>query len=101
MTARLTVIAWRDIPAQVVASQGRTKVRVELAQRFQLAIDRAAMNAGVTGTDAYLDEWTRTTRDCDDDLETAAHDAAARLENEYDQDRLTRLVAAAGIEEDT
>ncbi len=100
MTSQLTVISWRDIPAQVVASEGRTKVRVELSQRFQLAIDRAAMNAGLIGTDTYLQEWTRSTRDCEDDLDTAAHEEAARIEHEYDRIRLERLIAESGVEED-
>ena len=100
MTAQLTVISWRDIPAQVVASEGRTKVRVELSQRFQLAIDRAAMNAGLIGTDTYLQEWTRSTRDCEDDLDAAAHEEATRVENAYDRIRLERLIADSGVEED-
>jgi hypothetical protein len=101
MTARLTVIGWRDIPAQVVAAEGRTKVRLELSQRFQMAIDRAAMNAGLIGTDSYLEQWTRLTRPCSDDLDAEARDEAARLERAYDRPRLERIVAAFGIEEDT
>ena len=44
--AELTVIWWRDIPAQVTAKQGRTRTARELAPRFQEAIDAAAMRAG-------------------------------------------------------
>lgn len=101
MSARLTVIGWRDIPAQVVASRGRTKVRIELSQRFQLAIDRAAMNAGLIGTDTYLEQWTRITRPCGEDLEQEARTEADRLETAYDRPRLELIVAASGIEEDT
>lgn len=101
MSARVTVIGWRDIPAQVVASRGREKVRVELSQRFQMAIDRAAMNAGLVGTDDYLEQWERISRVCGDDLESEARDEAARLEQAYTRERLERIVAAAGIEEDT
>ena len=101
MSARLTVIGWRDIPAQVVAAHGRTKVRIELSPRFQMAIDRAAMNAGLIGTDAYLEEWTRISRECGDDLEAAAHEESARLETAYDRPRLERIIAGSGIEEET
>ncbi|HVR32981.1 MAG TPA: virulence factor [Acidimicrobiia bacterium] len=100
MTARLTVIGWRDIPAQVVASRGRDKVRIELSARFQTAIDRAAMHAGMIGTDEYLEQWTRMSRDCGDDLDAAAREEADRLEQAYDRPRLERLVAGSGIEED-
>jgi len=50
----LTVIWWRDIPAQVTAKEGRARAARELAPRFQEAIDSAAMRAGLIGTDAYL-----------------------------------------------
>jgi hypothetical protein len=99
--ARLTVIGWRDIPAQVVAARGRSKVRIELSPRFQMAIDRAAMNAGLIGTDAYLEEWTRISRECGDDLEAAAREEAARLEEAYDRPRLERIIAQSGVEEET
>ncbi|HSJ27102.1 MAG TPA: virulence factor [Acidimicrobiia bacterium] len=98
-TPRLTVIAWRDIPAQVVASRGRDKARRQLSPRFQAAIDRAAMTAGMSGTDAYLEQWTRTSRNCGEDLEAEVSGEAARLELDYDRDRLERLVAASGLEE--
>lgn len=101
MTSRLTVIGWRDIPAQVVASKGREKVRIELSARFQNAIDQAAMNAGLIGTDAYLEEWTQISRECGDDLAEAAREEAERLEHMYDRARLARLVAGSGVEEDS
>jgi len=100
VSARLTVIGWRDIPAQVIASRGRDKARLELSARFQTAIDRAAMHAGLIGTDAYLEEWTRVSRDCGDDLDEEVRREAARLEQAYDRPRLERLVAGSGIEED-
>ncbi|MEX1004891.1 MAG: virulence factor [Acidimicrobiia bacterium] len=99
MTARLTVIRWREIPAQVVASRGREKARAELSPRFQVAIDRAAMNARLVGTDAYLEQWTRTTVECSEDLDVAARNEADRIESEYDKARLDRLVAGLGKEE--
>lgn len=100
MSPTLTVIGWRDIPAQVVASYGREKVRVELSPRFQTAIDRAAMQAGLIGTDEYLEQWTRVSRECSADLETEARVEAERLELAYDRPRLERLIATAGNEED-
>jgi Virulence factor len=96
--AELTVIWWRDIPAQVVARTGRrTSVKVELEERFQEAIDAAAMRAGLIGTDAYLAEWRRETRPCGDDLDAEAHDEAARLDAAYPDDELDRLAIAGGL----
>jgi Virulence factor len=98
--AQLTVVYWRDIPAQVIAKQGRQTAKRQLAERFEKAIDRAAMRAKLTGTDAYLAEWRRADPvDCSADLEAEASAAAARLEADYPDDRLARLVAAGGLEE--
>ncbi len=94
--ADLTVISWRDIPAQVIASDGERSVRVELSQRFQKAIDAAAMKAGLIETDAYLEEWHRESRPCGDDLDQEAAAEVARLETEFSPERLRTVVRAGG-----
>ncbi len=95
--AQLTIIWWRDIPAQVVVRAGRASAKRELPQRFQDAIDRAAMRGGARDTDAYLAEWRRAAPvACGDDIEAAATEAAAALERDYDDARLAALVAAGG-----
>lgn len=45
--AKLITVYWRDIPAQVIVKQGRRTAKVQLPERFQEAIDRAAMRAEV------------------------------------------------------
>ncbi len=92
----LTVISWRDIPAQVTAGRGRSAVRVQLSERFQDAIDAAAMRAGLIGTDAYLEEWRREARACEGDLEAEVAATAERLELDYSDERLERLSRASG-----
>jgi hypothetical protein len=99
MAAELTVIWWRDIPAQVVAKSGRTTARVQLPSRFQEAIDLAATNAGLIGTDEYLAEWRRENRPCGDDLEEEAAAEAHRLEQAYDDSALGVLVRSGGSAE--
>ena len=94
----LTVIYWRDIPAQVVAKDGRRSSKVVLHPRFQVAIDRAAVKAGRREMDAYIAEWRKEQRRCDDELETAAHAEADRLEAHYTRDVLARLVEAGGLD---
>ncbi len=96
--ATLTTIYWRDIPASVQCRNGRDRHSVPLHDRFQQAVDRAAMRAGAIGTDAYLDEWRREARDCGDDLAAEAAAEAARLEAAYPAERLARLVEAAGVD---
>ncbi len=59
---KLTIIYWRDIPAQVIGQQGGTRFKKVLDGRFAVAIDRAAMRAGKGSSHAYLDEWRREGR---------------------------------------
>jgi hypothetical protein len=95
--AQVTILYWRDIPAQVIAKAGRKNAKVQLSERFEKAIDRAAMRAKLTGTDAYLEQWRRgQPADCGDDLEAEVGAAARRLEQDYDDARLAALVAAGG-----
>jgi cvfA/B/C family virulence factor len=98
--AKLTVICWRDIPAQIVVRQGRDTAKVVLSARFQKAVDRAAMRAGKGSSGAYLDEWKRSApRDCGDDLAAEAAAEARRIESRYGDDDLERLVRAHGVDD--
>ena len=51
------ILYWRDIPVQIKLFAGRRPRSHTLPARFQLAIDRIAMQEGLVGTDAYLDQW--------------------------------------------
>lgn len=98
--ASLIVISWRDIPAQVIVKRGREAAKVQLSQRFQEAVDRAAMRAGKGSSDAYLADWARSTpRPCGDDLQAEASAEAARLEAKFTDEDLARLIRAKGIDE--
>jgi uncharacterized 2Fe-2S/4Fe-4S cluster protein (DUF4445 family) len=95
--AEIILISWRDIPAQVMAREGRRAAKRELAPRFAAAIDRAAMRGGARDEAAYLDGWRRTAiGTTEGDLEAAVAEHAARLEAEHDEVRLAALVAAGG-----
>ncbi len=95
--AQRIVVYWRDIPAQILVRSGRRTARRELPQRFQQAIDRAAMRAGVVGADAYLAEWRRGEPEaCGEDLEAEAERALEALLEAYDEARLQRLVRNGG-----
>ena len=97
--ASLSIVYWRDIPAQVTVKAGRRSAKRQLADRFQEAIDEAAMRSGAHNSDAYLEAWRRSHPvPCGDDLEAAAEAARARTEAEYDDARLARLATAGGSE---
>ena len=94
----LSIISWRDIPAQVVVKRGREAAKVQLSARFQEAVDRAAMRAGRGSSDAYLADWKRSApRPCGDDLQAEAAAEAARLEQQYSDEDLERLIRAKGL----
>lgn len=95
--ASLTIVYWRDIPAQVIVKKGRDTAKIQLTERFEKAIDRAAMRANLRDTDSYLAEWRRApSGDVSDDLQAEADKAAAKLETDYPDDRLKTLVEAGG-----
>ena len=95
--AQLVITYWRDIPSQVTVKAGRKAEKKMLSERFQEAIDMAAMRSGAADTDDYLAEWRRADPvDCGDDLEAEAAAAAAKLEAEYDKDRLKQLINNGG-----
>ena len=101
MPGTLTVIWWRDIPAQVVAKDGRRASKIVLHPRFQVAIDKAAVKANKRAMDDYIGDWRKTQRPCGDDLESAANDEATRLEAAYGKHELAALIAAGGISGET
>ncbi len=53
--AEYQIMCSYDIPVQVRAGGRRDRVGAELPQRFQVAVDQAAMAAGLVGSDAYLE----------------------------------------------
>lgn len=93
----LTIVYWRDIPAQVIVGKGRTAAKAPLPERFEQAIDRCAMKIGAKGDDAYMAEWRKADMGAvEGDPAAAARDMAGRLETEYDQGRVKALIANDG-----
>ena len=97
--AQLTVVYWRDIPAQVIVRKGRDSAKIQLTERFEKAIDRAAMRANLRDTDSYLAEWRRAAPvEVSDQLQAEADKKAAELEAQFDDAKLKALVEAGGVE---
>ena len=96
---QLTIVYWRDMPAQVIVKQGRQAAKRQLPERFEQAIDMAAMKAGKRDTDAYLAEWRKSepTQLDGEDLEALVEAEAKRLEAAFPQDRLVALANAGGV----
>ena len=95
--AQLTIVYWRDIPAQVIVKQGRMVAKRQLSDRFQEAIDRCAMKVGARDTDAYLAEWRRGQPIAvEGGAEELAAAEASRLEQEFDKEHFKTLIANGG-----
>ena len=95
--AKKTIIFWRDIPAQIVVKEGRTKVKSQLSKRFMVAIDRAAMRAGRQGSEEYLEDWRRQIETCQGDLQTIADTTAEELETSFSDEVLKLLIKNKGL----
>jgi hypothetical protein len=95
--AEYQITSWRDLPSLVVAREGDQVAKVPLPQRFQEAIDEAAMRLGETSSDAYLDGWRRSqwTTAPGAPADVAAG-VAARLESEWPHDAVTALLDGLG-----
>ena len=100
---KLTIIYWRDIPAQVIVQKGRKRYKQEMPGRFAVAIDRAAMRVGKGSSQAYLDEWRRESRTVEGDAEQLVADEIDRLVAQFPGEKLQNTVKAGGLvkEEDT
>jgi hypothetical protein len=95
--ATVQIVYWRDIPAQVKVRAGRARGGQALSERFQVAIDRAAMRAGLFNTDDYLNEWhTAEAHERDGEPEAVAAAVAAELEAAYSDELLEHLASNGG-----
>lgn len=93
--AKYQVLYWYDIPIQIKAKDDAGRHSKELPPRFQRAIDKAAMAADLTGTDAYLDgfRWSKA-RERDGSAEEVVEAVAADLVDEYDKIDWRKTVAS-------
>ncbi len=82
--ATVQVLYWHDIPVQVRASAGRERRSVSLSDRFQEAVDRAAMVVGVIDSDDYTDLYAwGDAQEREGSPQEVAQAVAAELEAQY------------------
>ncbi len=86
MKTTVQIMYWHDIPIQVKAKKGRARLSKELSERFQIAIDRAAMAAGLVGSEAYTEQfyWTEPVVK-NGELEEVVEAVASDLERRFEQ----------------
>jgi len=78
------VLYWQDIPAQIRVYEGKRPKAYQMPDWFQQEIDRVAMQAGLVGTDDYLNAWQWSAKmERNGDIETVASAVLAELEHAY------------------
>jgi hypothetical protein len=93
----MTIVYWRDIPAQVIVGKGRRAAKAPLPERFEQAIDRCAMKVGAKDDDAYMSGFRKhDAGEVDGDAQDVASATAARINAEYDTDKIKELIANDG-----
>ena len=82
--AKYKILYWKGIPAQVRATDENGRTNKPLPERFQVAIDEAAMALGLVGSDAYTNgfHWGEEIEHPGTAKE-AADAIAAVLDNKY------------------
>jgi hypothetical protein len=94
---QVTIVYWRDIPAQVIVGSGRRATKIPLPERFEQAIDRCAMKVGARDADAYLAEWRKgEPYPVEGEAADVAAGEAARLEAAFDAEAIRALIANDG-----
>jgi hypothetical protein len=83
---KVKILYWHDIPIQVKAEDDDGRAGVQLSDRFQAAIDEAAMAANLIGDDDYTNgfRWQEI-QSRDGSAEEVARSVASELEAKYAQ----------------
>jgi hypothetical protein len=83
--AEYYVIKWQDIPAQIIVKYGRKTLKKHLGEKYEQAIDRAAMRQGLKDSNSYLEQWIKEGPfACNDNIETEIDIIAEKIIAEYE-----------------
>jgi hypothetical protein len=97
--AKSIILYWRDIPSQIIVKKGKETAKRMLSNRFQKAIDIAAMRSQSHTSNDYLAEWHRgRPKECGNDINTEADVALSLVEFDYNEERLTAITKLNGWE---
>jgi hypothetical protein len=92
--AEYRITSWREIPTMVTARDaGGATAKVALPDRFQAAIDEAAMRHGLHESDAYLEAWVQGPwQTADGSPDEVAARVAAELDAAHPAERLESML---------
>lgn len=93
--ATYQILYWHDIPAQVRARDSEGRASANLTDRFQEAIDLAAMSLGLIGSDEYTEAFRwGDAQERDGSAREVATAVAAELEAQHPAINWRATVAA-------
>ena len=92
----LTILSWRDIPAQLLIGSGRKATKLKLSEKFEKAIDQCAMKVGAKDSESYLEDWQKKTVPLQTTGTSSIALEAERLERYYTNEKLKALIINNG-----
>ena len=98
--ANLTIVYWRDIPAQLIIGTGRKAKKRKLPEKYEKAIDRCAMKVGAKDSESYLQGWRKKNIPLLNHGEDAINREASKIEQEYSDIKLLSLIINNGWDEE-
>ena len=94
--SNLTIVFWRDIPAQLLIGSGRKATKLKLSEKFEKAIDRCAMKVGAKDSQSYLDDRQKKTVPLDPTNTNSIELEAEKMEKYYTTEKLKALILNDG-----
>ena len=93
--ASYQIMYWQQIPSQIKVRDQTGTVKKMLPDRFQQAIDSAAMAKGETSSDDYLDGWHWAKKEeRPGSAAEVADTLLIEIETAYPQSRLREIISA-------
>lgn len=97
----LTIVYWRDIPAQLIIGSGRKAIKRKLSEKYEKAIDHCAMKVGAKDSDSYLKDWHKKIFPLSNSGEFVIEDELKKIEQNYSDVTLKKLIENDGWQKDT
>lgn len=89
---KVSILYWKEIPAQLKASDEKGTVSRPLPERFKAGIDAIAMFDGSQGTDDYLMAWEwGNEKEIEGRAEEVASQFAEQIESRFPSDFVARI----------
>ncbi len=97
--AKVRIMYWKEIPAQVKAEDDDREISMPLPDRFQEGIDEISMFDGSYEADVYLESWEWGPEiEVEGSAEEAGQATVKRIESGFPEDFVKRIRALHGAE---